>query len=122
VSSFIAMSRVSLHACGVLAGIAFLFLGFGLFLMGIQGTTEVAIDANATKFSATQLAPGAFLAVCGAILIGLCATHSIEFEIQRAPSFTTNGPTGSAPVKSGPFAEEGSGESGVPQKLKGKQP
>jgi hypothetical protein len=76
------MSRVLLQSCGLAVGMAFGFLGFSLFLLGVNGS----IDASATSggglgLQVARLSPGAFVMLCSAILVGICATRDIPASI-----------------------------------------
>jgi hypothetical protein len=62
------MSRVLLQSCGLAVGMAFGFLGFSLFLLGVG--IQVA-----------RISPGAFVMLCSAILVGLCATRNIPAQM-----------------------------------------
>lgn len=75
-------SKVMLQSCGIVAGIAFGFLGFCLFLMGIEGQIDATIEqAGAAKIDVTRLAPGAFILLMATILIGLCSTLRIPVKL-----------------------------------------
>lgn len=66
-------SKVMLQSCGIVAGISFGFLGFCLFLMGIDGQIDANIEqTGGAKINVTRLAPGAFILLLSTILIGLC--------------------------------------------------
>src|SRR3954466_9453009 len=72
------MSRVLLQSCGLAVGMAFGFLGFSLFLLGVNGS----IDASATSgggvgLQVARISPGAFVMLCSAILVGICATRDV---------------------------------------------
>lgn len=69
------MARVLLLSCGIFAGVSFGFLGFCLFLLGVEGTVDAQVEgAAALRLNVAKLAPGAFVIVCSAFLIGICAT------------------------------------------------
>lgn len=75
-------SKVMLQSCGIVAGIAFGFLGFCLFLMGIEGQIDATVEQPAgTKINVTRLAPGAFILMLATILIGLCSTARIPVKL-----------------------------------------
>jgi hypothetical protein len=85
-------SRVLLQSCGVVAGIAFGFLGFSLFLLGLEGQTDVAVeDPRGLKVNIAKLAPGALILLVAAVLVGVCSTTRIpvSFDTQSRPG--TNG-------------------------------
>src|SRR5436309_3525765 len=64
-------ARVTLLTCGVFVGMAFGFLGFALFLIGVKG--EIEVDAHNEHFGIkmARLAPGAFVLVVAAALIAI---------------------------------------------------
>lgn len=69
------VAKVLLLSCGVFAGLSFGFLGFSLFLIGVEGAVDAQLETpSALRLSVVKLAPGAFVIVCAAILIGVCAT------------------------------------------------
>lgn len=69
------MAKVLLLSCGIFAGVSFGFLGFCLFLIGVEGTVEAQLEGGAAlRLNVAKLAPGAFVIVCSAVLIGVCAT------------------------------------------------
>lgn len=87
-------ARVLLLSCGVLAGTGFGFLGFALFLIGIDGS----VDATATgpggiKLTATHVAPGAFVLLCSAVLIGVCASVEVPVRLDTSTQSRDNPPS-----------------------------
>jgi len=97
---------LGLLSCGVLAGVAFGFLGFALFLLGIKETMDVSFEADSYKANAARMSPGVFLIVVAAVLIGVCATretpfnYSIEQTKSTAPiaTPTPNGTASTSPT------------------------
>lgn len=77
------MARLGLLSCGVLAGVAFGFLGFALFLLGIKETMDVSFEADSYKANAARMSPGVFLIVVAAVLIGVCATRETPFNYSK---------------------------------------
>jgi hypothetical protein len=87
------MSRVLLQSCGLAVGMAFGFLGFSLFLLGVDGN----IDASATSgggvgLQVARLSPGAFVMLCSAILVGICATRDVNARLGQAPAHQAGSP------------------------------
>jgi hypothetical protein len=88
-----------LQSCGIMAGVAFGFLGFALFLLGVKGDMDAAYDDSRHKVQLTRLAPGSFVMLIAAVLIGLCCLFKVELkfnptvttEIRHAGAGPTNG-------------------------------
>lgn len=101
------MARLGLLSCGVLAGVAFGFLGFALFLLGIKETMDVSFDSVSYKANVARMSPGVFLIVIAAVLIGVCVSRETPFNYSieearptsspRTTSTTSDAP-GSAPT------------------------
>lgn len=98
------MARLGLLSSGVLAGVAFGFLGFALFLIGIKETMDVSFDSVSYKANVARMSPGVFLVAIAAVLIGVCASretpfnYSIEEAKPISPHATTSGVPGSSPT------------------------
>lgn len=75
------MARVLLLSCGVFVGMAFGFLGFSLFLIGAEGAIDAEGKVGESTFNVTRLAPGAFVILVSAILIGVCVTRSLPVSL-----------------------------------------
>lgn len=80
------IARIVLLSCGVFAGLSFGFLGFGLFLMGIKGEIGVEAQAETHQLKIARLAPGAFVILVAAVLIGVCATRETPFIYKNIES------------------------------------
>ena len=76
-----AQNKTLLQSCGVVAGIAFGFLGFALFLLGIKGTSDGAGGIEHFSFNFKRLAPGSLILLAAMALVGVSANHSIELNI-----------------------------------------
>lgn len=97
--------KFMLQSCGVVSGMAFGFLGFALFVLGIKGDMDATIGNSEHKVQLNRVAPGAAVMFAAAVLIGFCSTHEVKL------SFADNGAgaggnevalaTGSAPGSSG---------------------
>ncbi|MGV3618167.1 MAG: hypothetical protein ACO1SV_22805 [Fimbriimonas sp.] len=80
-------ARIGLVACGVFAGVAFGFLGFSLFLLGIKGEIELKASNPSHSMEIKSLAPGAFVILTAALLAGFCIFQRpyAQFGEQVAP-------------------------------------
>lgn len=74
------MARLGLLSCGVLTGVAFGFLGFALFLLGIKESMNVDFDTDTYRAKVARMSPGLFSIVVAAVLIGVCATRDTPFN------------------------------------------
>jgi len=72
-----------LQSCGIIAGVAFGFLGFALFLLGVKGDMDAAFDDSQHKVQLSRMAPGSFVLFIAAILIGLCSTKSVTLDLPQ---------------------------------------
>ncbi|MGF7148960.1 hypothetical protein FHS96_002602 [Sphingomonas zeicaulis] len=76
------IARILLLSCGIFAGLSFSFVGFALFLIGIDGAIRLdAQGSGGTRYNVVGLAPGAFVILCAAVLIGLCARGSLPANV-----------------------------------------
>lgn len=73
-------SRQALLACGIFAGFSFGFLGFGLFLLGVEGTTDAEGQYGDAKVKWTGFAPGLVFGVFATVIIVACALHTASFD------------------------------------------
>lgn len=108
------MARLGLLSCGVLAGVAFGFLGFALFLLGIKETMDVSFDNVSYKANVARMSPGVFLIAIAAVLIGVCASRETPFNysIEEAKPSTpraTPTPDGAASRSPTPEIKESPG-------------
>jgi hypothetical protein len=83
VSARMVMARFALLSTGVFAGLAFGFLGFALFLIGIEGDMGVDAESETYKLKLARISPGVFVMLVAALLIGICATRSTPFDYSR---------------------------------------
>jgi hypothetical protein len=88
ISAKLAIAKFSLLSCGVVAGLAFGFLGFALFLIGVRGDMDVKANNASAGIQIARIAPGAFVMLCAALLIGLAVTHNIDFSASGEYSLT----------------------------------
>ena len=94
-----------LQSCGIISSVAFGFLGFSLFLLGIKGDMDANLDATTHKLSLVRLAPGSFIMFCAMVLIGVCSNTKVQLqfgpvktmqtlsgEVQQSPPKATDNP------------------------------
>jgi hypothetical protein len=67
-----------LQSCGIIAGAAFGFLGFGLFLLGAKGDMDASFADSQHKVQLSRMAPGSFVILIAAVLIVLCSINKVE--------------------------------------------
>jgi hypothetical protein len=77
------MARIALLSCGLLAGLSFGFLGFSLFLIGIDGDSDVSGEHSDYKITLSRVSPGIIVLLAATILIGICATRETPFWYER---------------------------------------
>jgi len=99
------IARIVLLSCGIFAGLSFGFLGFGLFLMGIKGEIGVEAQAETHQLKIARLAPGAFVILVAAVLIGVCATRETPFIYKNIES-TSLPETGNQHLRPGPGPDQ----------------
>ncbi|HEX8365697.1 MAG TPA: hypothetical protein VF603_10500 [Allosphingosinicella sp.] len=74
------LARALLQSCGLATGMAFGFLGFSLFLIGVGGNMDASGSSGNVGVQVARISPGAFVMLCSAILVGICATSAIPAE------------------------------------------
>jgi hypothetical protein len=77
------MARIALLSCGLLAGLSFGFLGFSLFLIGVDGESDVSGEHSDYKITLSKVSPGIIVLLAATILIGVCATRETPFWYER---------------------------------------
>jgi hypothetical protein len=75
-----ALWKFALQSCGIISGVGLGFLGFGLFLIGIQGEMEAGGSYGQYRMLLRRMTPGTFVITVSAVVIGVCATHKIELD------------------------------------------
>jgi hypothetical protein len=83
ISARMVMARLALLSSGAFIGMSFGFLGFSLFLIGIQGEMEVEAKSESHLLKFARLSPGVFVIFCAVLLVGICVTRSNLFEYSR---------------------------------------
>jgi hypothetical protein len=100
------VAHLLLLSCGVFVGMAMAFLGFSLFLIGAHGEIDAQMQGNDQfKLSVARLSPGAFAIMGAAIVIAVCATHSLSFGSDTknpAPPNQSAGASGPGAASPGP--------------------
>lgn len=79
-------ARIALLSCGITVGMSFGFLGFALFLIGVEGEMDVEAQQEEYRVKIARMAPGVFVILCATALIAICATRSTPFSYTRTPS------------------------------------
>ncbi|MDB5141087.1 MAG: hypothetical protein JWR12_3003 [Mucilaginibacter sp.] len=83
------IARVLLLSCGIFTGLAFGFMGFSLFLIGIKGSIDATLSSGEKyKLQVARLSPGLFVILCASILIGVCATRSLPVDMNQSTDGT----------------------------------
>lgn len=105
-----------LQSCGIISGVAFGFLGFGLFLLGAKVDMDASFADSQHKVQLTRMAPGSFVILIAAVLIGACSLNKVELEFtpittetktQTIPVGQDKGQgAGAAPANAGASEEE----------------
>jgi hypothetical protein len=83
INARIVMALLALLSCGAFVGLAFGFLGFGLFLLGVKGEMDVKGETGAYQLTVARMTPGVFVILCAAILIGICVTRETPFDFSH---------------------------------------
>lgn len=76
----VSLMRLSLLSTGVMVGVAFGFLGFALFVMGITGTAKLNAEALGARVLLGNAAPGLVVLVVAAMLICICVKQQVGIE------------------------------------------
>jgi hypothetical protein len=84
------MARIALLSCGLLAGLSFGFLGFSLFLIGIDGESDISGEHSDYKITLSKVSPGIIVLLAATILIGVCATRETPFWYERTVESTSS--------------------------------
>lgn len=80
INAALVSARLALLSCGVFVAMAFGFLGFGLFLMGVRGEIEASGTTESFGFKVARMSPGVFVMSGTLVLIGVCVTHRTPFD------------------------------------------
>jgi hypothetical protein len=93
IKSRLYMGSLCLVSCGIMVGLAFGFLGFGLFLIGVRDVMDAEGSATDFKVKLANISPGLLLLLCATLLIGFCATHQTPFQLNvTAPLESSESP------------------------------
>ena len=77
-----------LQSCGIISGVAFGFLGFGLFLLGAKGDMDASFANSEHKVQLSRMAPGSFVILIAALLIGICSINKVELSFTPVETTT----------------------------------
>ena len=89
INAALVSARLALLSCGVFVAMAFGFLGFGLFLIGVKGEIEASGTTETFGIKVARMSPGLFVMTGTLVLVGVCVTHRTPFDYrmeQPAPS------------------------------------
>lgn len=81
-----AQNKALLQSCGIVAGISFGFLGFSLFLLGIEGSTDVGGKFEHYSVEMKKVAPGSLILIAAIALVAISALHRIELDFGAGDS------------------------------------
>jgi hypothetical protein len=87
------MARIALLSCGLLAGLSFGFLGFSLFLIGIDGSSDINTEVPNYKVTLSRVSPGILLLLAAVVLVGVCATRKTPFWYEQITEHSDFQPT-----------------------------
>ncbi len=76
------ITKQALLSCSILVGMAFGFLGFSLFLIGIRAEMEAEGGKEAAHVKLARLSPGVFVILCASVMIIISTTHSTGFTME----------------------------------------
>ena len=80
INARLVLARLTLLSCGTFVGMAFGFLGFALFLIGVKGEMDANASFESYRVKFARLSPGVFIITCASVLIGICVTHPTPFD------------------------------------------
>jgi len=114
ITARVTMARFTLLSCGVFVGLAFGFLGFALFLLGITNEMDATAEGEGYSIKLARLSPGVFVILCATVLIGVCMTRRTAFELTSAPEqhISENTPHETPPPQSATGTQE-NGDAGA---------
>lgn len=97
-----------LQSCGIMAGAAFGFLGFALFLLGAKGDMDASFKDSSHQVQLSRMAPGSFVILIAAILVGICSLNKVDLAFNPDTTETktvTPGAAVSAPSQPQSFKD-----------------
>lgn len=94
------LTRIQLLSCCIFVGMAFGFLGFALFLLGVKGEIDAQGSGATLTVKVLSLSPGVFVLLCATILIGICATRPLRFDYDQKGKSSPPASRNSSPVDS----------------------
>ena len=78
VAASVSLVRTSLLSSGIMVGVAFGFLGFALFVMGITGAVKMDAGVQGGRVLLENAAPGLVVLAIAAILIIFCIMQRVN--------------------------------------------
>jgi hypothetical protein len=85
ISAQLVIAKVALLSCSILVGMAFGFLGFSLFLVGVRAELDAEASTEGTRVKLARMSPGVFVILCAAVMISVSATHPTPFTMGAGP-------------------------------------
>lgn len=86
ITARLVMADLSLNSCGIFLGMAFGFLGFSLFLIGVQGAMQASGEGPGYKVQIANLSPGVAVIICATTLICVSVTNIPTFKASSGTS------------------------------------
>ena len=77
--------RLRLLSTAIFIGMSFGFLGFSLFLIQAKGDVDVDASKDDYKINIAKLSPGLFVILCATVIIVVCATFRIDYDLGPEP-------------------------------------
>jgi hypothetical protein len=91
ISSQLHIAKIALLSCSILVGMAFGFLGFSLFLIGVRAELDVNAGKEGTQIKIARMSPGVFVILCATVMISVSATHQTPFSMGAGPETGDSG-------------------------------
>lgn len=109
IASRMIMARMTLLSCGAFIGMAFGFLGFSLFLLGVRGEMDVSARREQYLVKIVRMSPGVFIVTCAAVVITICVTYTLPFDFlaQQGGPVRLAGNTGAGAGAASPDQSDG---------------
>lgn len=78
--------RLLFLSTAIFVAMSFGFLGFALFLIQAHGDLDMDAAAGDYKLKIARLSPGLFVILCSTVILIVCATFKIEYQIGPRPA------------------------------------
>ncbi len=82
-------ARVALQSCAVFVGMAFGFLGFALFLLGVRGELDLEARNEGFEVKLARMSPGVFVLLLASALIAFAISRPPSLSYERSGSSQT---------------------------------